>query len=98
MCRSHRERSEDLPGREPLQVGDGDLDDEASARFEVTRDVAEAVNLLVLRDEVRDRVEDEVRERERPGNPRGGEVADLVVSCWYTREGVVRNLAYLSDA
>src|SRR5215210_1957570 len=38
--------------------------------------VLEAGDLLVLRRQVVDRVEDEVRERERPVHSRGGEVAD----------------------
>ena len=50
----HIERVEGLAGREALQLRDVYLDDEAAARFQMLRDVAEALNLRVLRGQVRD--------------------------------------------
>ena len=41
-----------LAGREPLEVGHLDLDDEAAAGLEVRGGIAEARDLLVLRGQV----------------------------------------------
>ena len=60
------ERADGLARRKPLELGDADLDHEAPARLEVRGDVAEARDLLVLGRQVHDRVEDEVRDGERP--------------------------------
>ena len=65
-----------LAGREPLELGNADLDDEAAAGLEVRRDVAEARDLRRLRRQVHDRVEDQVGDGERPVDGRRREVAD----------------------
>ena len=65
-----------LAGRKPLQTGDAHLDHEAAAGLEVRRDVAEAGDLRRLRRQVHDRVEDQVRDGERPVHGRRREVAD----------------------
>src|SRR5262245_25738185 len=65
-----------LPGRQPAQLRNVNLDDEAATGREVGGDVAEAGHLRFLRRQVHDRVEDQVRERERPRSPRRCEVAD----------------------
>ena len=65
-----------LARREPLEVGDADLDHEAAAGLEVRGRVAEARDLRLLRRQVHDRVVDEIDERERPVHPRRREVAD----------------------
>src|SRR5215831_2138496 len=65
-----------LPGREPAQLRNVNFDDEAATGRQVGGDVAEAGHLRFLRGQVHDRVEDQVRERERPLGPRGREVAD----------------------
>ncbi len=56
MRRGHRERVDGLARRETLKLRDVNLDYEAAARFEMRGDVAEALNLCVLRGQVRDRV------------------------------------------
>src|SRR5205085_1054692 len=48
-----------LAGWQPPKVGHTDLHDETTARLEVRGRVGEAVDLLVLRGQVRDGVEDE---------------------------------------
>ena len=65
-----------LAGREAPQVGHADLDHEAAARLEVRRDVAEARDLLRLRRQVVDRVEDEVGKAEGALDAGAREVAD----------------------
>jgi hypothetical protein len=65
-----------LARREPLEIRHPDLDDETAARLEVRRDVAEARHLRRLRRQVHDRVEDQVRDRERACDRRRGEVPD----------------------
>ena len=62
-------------GKRP-QSRHADLDHEAAARLEVRGDVLEARDLRVLRRQVADRVEDDVRERERAVDLRRREVAD----------------------
>ena len=47
--RAHMERHDVLPGREPSQIRDHNLDDEAAAGFQVGRDIAEAGQLRRLR-------------------------------------------------
>ncbi len=74
--RAHVEGTERLAGREPLELRNAHLDHEAPARLEVRGDVLEARDLLVLRRQVHDRVEDEVGDRERPLDRGRGEVAD----------------------
>ena len=59
------ERAHGLTRREPLELRDAHLDHEAATRLEVRRDVLEAGDLLVLRGQVVDRVEDEVGDGER---------------------------------
>ena len=49
---AHVEGVERLAGREPLELGDADLDDEAAAGLEVRRRVAEARDLRLLRRQV----------------------------------------------
>ena len=77
-CRSDRSRvgsaltvngTHGLAGREPLQFRDGHLDHEPAAGLEMRRDVAEAVDLLVLCHQIGDRVVDEVGEGEHSGRP-----------------------------
>ena len=70
------EDADRLAGREPPQARDADLDHEAAAGLEVRGDVAEARDLRRLRRQVHDRVEDEVRDGERPRHRRRREVAD----------------------
>ncbi len=62
-------------GKRP-QSGNADLDHEAAARPEVRCNVLEARDLRVLGRQVADRVEDDVRERERAVDLRRREVAD----------------------
>ena len=64
------------PGGTRCSSGHAHLDDEAAARLEVRRDVAEAGDLRRLRRQVVDRVEDEVGEPERAVGARRREVAD----------------------
>ena len=71
-----REDAEGLTGREPLELRDHDLDDEAPAGLEMRRHVAEARDLRLLGRQVHDRVEDHVGEGERAVHLRRGEVAD----------------------
>ncbi len=61
------------------------LDHERPARLEMRRGVLEARNLLVLRRQVHDRVEDEVREREGPVDSRRREVADRYLDVFTAR-------------
>ena len=70
------ERLEDLAGRQSLQIRHPHFDHEAAARLQVRGDVLEARDLRVLRRQVHDRVEDEVREGERPVDGGRREVAD----------------------
>jgi hypothetical protein len=49
-----------LPGREPAQLGNPALDDEAAAGLQVAGGVAEAGGLRVLAGQVHDRVEHQV--------------------------------------
>ena len=65
-----------LAGREPLELGDLDLDHEAAARLEMGGDVAEALDLVVLGGQVGDGVVHEVGEPEGPFHPGRGEVTD----------------------
>ena len=64
------------PERQPLQVGHARLDHEPAAALEMRGGVLEARDLRVLRDQVEDRVEDEVDERELPVDAGRREVAD----------------------
>src|SRR5207253_10127886 len=75
-CGAHVERDDSLAGGEPLPGRDDGLDHEAAAPGEMRRDIAEALDLRVLRSEVHDRVPDEVGERECACQLRGREVAD----------------------
>jgi hypothetical protein len=71
-------RGEDVRGlawREASQLGDVVLDDEAAAGLQVRRGVAEGLHLLVLGGQVRDRVAQQVDERERSARGCGREVA-----------------------
>jgi hypothetical protein len=70
------EGAQGLTGRKPPEPGHAYLDDEAAAGREVRRDVTEARDLSRLRRQVRDRVEDQVRDGERPVDPRGRKVPD----------------------
>ena len=54
-----------LPGRQPPEVREPDLDDEVATGLLVRGGVTEALNLVVLRGQVTDRVADEVNEPER---------------------------------
>src|SRR5207245_2745767 len=74
-----------LAGGEPLPRRDDDLDHEAAARVEMVRDIAEALDLRVLRREVHDRVPYEVSERECARHLRGGEVANRHIDGGGTR-------------
>ena len=76
LRRAHVERHHVLPGRQPPQLGHVNLDDEAAAGLQVSRDVAEARHLRLLCRQVHDRVEDQVGDGERPVHPGGGEIAD----------------------
>ena len=67
---------EGLAGREPPELRDHHLDDEAAAWLEVRGRVPEARDLVGLRRQVHDRVEHEVDERERPVDRGRREVAD----------------------
>jgi hypothetical protein len=73
---AHVEGPDRFAGREPLELGDAYLDDEAAARLDVRRDVAEAGDLLCLRRQVHDGVEDQVGDGERSVHGRRREVAD----------------------
>jgi hypothetical protein len=71
-CCSAIERRKRIRILRPTEV----LNDEAAARLEVRRDVAEARDVRRLRRQVLDRAEDEVSNRERLLGGRGREVAD----------------------
>ena len=58
--RAHVERHDVLAGRKPSQIRDHNLDDEAAAGFEVSRDDAEAGHRRCLRRQIHDRVRDQV--------------------------------------
>ena len=73
---THVERPDGLAGWEPLEPRNAHLDHEAPAWLELRGDVLEARDLLVLRRQVHDRVEDEVGDRERPLDRGRGEIAD----------------------
>jgi hypothetical protein len=80
-----RGRAEDagsLAGREALKLRDVVLDDKAAARFELSCDGAEALSLLVLAGQIRDRVAHQISEPERVAHSGGREVpyrdADLI--------------------
>ena len=70
------EGADGLPGRKPPELGDSHLDEEAAAGLEVRRHVAKARDLRRLRRQIRDRVEDEMCEREGPVDGRCREVPD----------------------
>src|SRR5437867_3194948 len=76
MFRARGGRDDGLAGGEPLPGRDYDLDDEAAARIEMRRDIAEALDLRVLCCEVHDRVPCQVGERECAWQLRGRKVAD----------------------
>jgi len=76
VLRTDVERDESLPGRQQPQLRDADLDHEAAAWPEMRCNVLEARHLPILVSQVVDRVEDEVRERESPLDPRRREIAD----------------------
>jgi hypothetical protein len=76
MLRGNGEGPDLLAGRKTLKLRDKDLDHEAATGFQVRGDVAEALNLAVLRGHVHDRVADQVGEPERPAHLGGGEVSD----------------------
>src|SRR6476661_9187016 len=65
-----------LARRQPLELGDADLDHEAPAGPQVRRGVLKAGHLIVLRGQVVDRVVDQVGERELARYVGGGEVAE----------------------
>ena len=65
MLRRHVEGHEALSRRQPAQLGDEELDDEAAARLEVRCRVRERRHLAVLRRDIAQRVPHEVDERER---------------------------------
>ena len=73
---STRHHADVLARREPLEVGHAVLDDERASGGEVPGRVLKARDLFVLRDQVEDRVEDEVDERELSVDGRRREVAD----------------------
>src|SRR4249919_4271537 len=70
------EHLEPLARRKRQPTASAELDREAAARFEVRGDVLEARDLGVLRRQVADRVEDDVRERKRAVHLRRRKVAD----------------------
>src|SRR5207237_3465179 len=76
MGRCRGEDVHRLAGRETLKLRDVVLDHEAAAEIQVRGGVAEALDLLVLRREVRNRVAQEVDEAERLAHSGGGEIAD----------------------
>ena len=71
-----REDVRRLARRETPELGDVVLDDEAAAGLQVRGGVAEGLDLFVLGGQVRDRVAQQVDERERSARPGGREVAD----------------------
>jgi hypothetical protein len=74
--RRDRERAKAFARRQSAQVRHPDLDDEAPTRFEVSGGVGEAGDLIVLRGQVHDRVEQQIDEPKGARYPFGGEVAD----------------------
>ena len=74
--RGHSECVDGFSRRKALKLRDVDLDHEAAAGSQVRSDVLKAVNLFVLRGQVRDRVAHEIGELERSFHPGGREVAD----------------------
>ena len=58
----HSEGPNGLTGWQPLKIGHPDLDHEAPAWLQMRGDVLEAGDLLILRRQVHDRVEDQVGE------------------------------------
>jgi hypothetical protein len=76
LRRAHVKRHDGLPRRKAAQIWDSDLNDETAIGLKVRGDVAEARNLGFLSREIHDRVEDQVRDGERPIHTRRREVAD----------------------
>src|SRR5829696_1228592 len=73
---AHREGSDGFTGWQPLEIGNRYLDDETPTGLQVRGDVLETGDLLVLRREVHDRVEDQIGNRKTTLNGCRGEVAD----------------------
>src|SRR4029453_14093515 len=71
-----------LASRQPLQLRKHDLDDEEPMSLEVRGGVLEARDLRILRSQVHDRVEDDVRERKCHFNTGASEVADRDRYLW----------------
>jgi hypothetical protein len=76
MLRAHQERSDAFTGREPLELRHCDVDDEVPAASQVRSRVAEALDLLVLRREVGDRVPHDVDDVECAVHSGGRAVPD----------------------
>src|SRR5919201_2011281 len=76
MALAHIEDPKRLPEGDALEIRYHHFDHETAAGFEMRGDVLKARDLLVLRRQVHDRVEDEVNERERVVHSRRREVAD----------------------
>lgn len=76
MVRGYVEGNRLLSWRKLAQRRYARLHDEASFGSEMPGRVAEALDLRVLREEISDRVEDEIDERELPVHARGRHVSD----------------------
>src|SRR6476646_6132732 len=76
MAVAHLEGDGNLPGWEPAQWRDPELDHEPALRSEVPGGVAEALNLLLLAAKVRDGVPHQVHQSETAGNHSGRHVSD----------------------
>ena len=87
MCRAHIERDDSLARHESLPRRNDDLDHEEAARFQMPRNIEEALDLRVLRRQVHDRVSHQVREGERAIHLRGREVANRHIDVGGTRLG-----------
>ena len=88
---SHSESPDCLTGRQPLQIRHTDLNDETPTGQKMISHVLEARDLLILRRQIHDRVEDQVGERKTACNSRRGEVTnrhgDLICAWLGTQPG-----------
>ena len=73
---AHGECSDGFTGWQPLKIWHPHLDHEATTRLQVSSHVLEAGDLLLLRCQIHDRVEDQIGNREKPIDGGRGEVTD----------------------
>jgi hypothetical protein len=96
MCGRRGEHVNGFAGRETLQFRHIVLDDEKAAVVQVRGGVAKTFGLFVLGGQVRDRVAQQVDQRERPARGGGREIADVTPiseapSCAWSCETIARD-------